>query len=131
MSLRVTEGIEALEGVTNEGQAEVGVVGLASSFCCSTHLGGRVDLRNLIDGEVLRINGAGKLGLEWSTNLAKTIPVDAAEEGMLLELSSATHVAQTVLRVADQAIELLADDQTNHITCTYPLMKCSDSALSC
>jgi len=80
MVLRVTEGIEALERVANERQAEVGIVSLAGSLCCSAHLRRRVDLRNLVDGEVLRVDGAGKLGLERSTDLTKTIPVDSAEE---------------------------------------------------
>ena len=105
--LRVTEGIEALEGVANEWQTEVGIVSLASSLCRSAHLGGRVDLRNLVDGEVLRIDGAGQLGLERRTDLAKAIPVDSAEERVLLELGGATHVAETVLRVADETKTLL------------------------
>jgi len=111
--LRVTEGIEALEGVANERQAEVGVVGLASSLSRGAHLRGCVDLRNLIDGEVLCVDGAGKLGLEGRTDLAKAIPVDAAEEWVLLEFRSATHVTKTVLRIADEtAISLATIDST-------------------
>jgi hypothetical protein len=100
--LCVTEGIEALEGVANKRQAEVGVIGLASSFSRSAHLRRRVDLRNLVDGEVLRVDGAGKLRLERRTDLAKAIPVDTAEEWVLLEFCGATHVTETVLRIADE-----------------------------
>ena len=103
-ALRITEGVEALEGVTNEGQAEVGVVGLASSLGLGTHLRRGVDLWDLVDGEVLGVDGAGKLGLEGSTNLAKTVPVDTAEEGVLLELGGTTHVAEAVLGIANEAI---------------------------
>ena len=106
--LRVTEGIEALEGVANERQAEVGVVGLTSSLSRGAHLRGCVDLRNLINGEVLRVDGAGKLRLERRTDLAKAIPVDAAEEWVLLEFCGATHVTETVLRIADEATISLA-----------------------
>lgn len=106
--LGVTEGIEALEGVTNERQAEVGVVSLASSLGRGAHLRRGVDLRDLIDGEVLRVDGAGKLGLKRRTNLAKAVPVDAAEEGVLLEFCGATHVTEAVLRIADEAIISLA-----------------------
>jgi len=107
-TLGVTEGIEALEGVTNEWQAEVGVVSLASSLGGGAHLRRGVDLRNLIDGEVLRVDGAGKLGLERRTDLAKAVPVDAAEEWVLLEFCGATHVTEAVLRIADEAKMLLA-----------------------
>jgi hypothetical protein len=116
MVLRVAEGIEALERVANERQAEVGVVSLAGSLCRGAHLGGRIDLRNLVDGEVLRVDGAGKLGLEWSTDLAKTIPIDTAEEWVLFELSGTTHVAETVLRVANEATKSLATVE--------PIMSC-------
>ena len=109
MLSRVTEGIETFERVTDEGQAEVGVVGLASSLCRGAHLRGRVDLRDLIDGEVLSVDGARKLGFEWSTDLAETIPVDSIKEGVFLKLSSATHVTKTVLGVADKTTVVLAN----------------------
>lgn len=51
-----------------------------------------VDLRDLVNGEVLRVGAAGELGLEGSTDLAETVPVDAMEEGMLLELQGAASV---------------------------------------
>lgn len=111
-TLRVTEGVEALEGVANERQAEVGVVGLAGSFCLGTHLRRGVDLRNLVDREVLGVDGAGKLGLERSTNLAETVPVDTAEEGVLFELGSAAHVTQAVLGITDEAEILLASNSS-------------------
>lgn len=104
MLSRVTEGIETFERVTDEGQAEVGVVRLARSLGGGAHLGGSVDLWDLVDREVLRVDSTGKLGLEGSADLAKTFPVDSAEEGVFLQLGSAAHVSETVLWVTDQAI---------------------------
>jgi len=103
MVLRVTEGIETFEGVADERQAEVRVVSLAGGLGRGAHLGGRVDLRDLVDREVLRVDCAGKLGLKGSADLAKAFPVDSTEEGVFLQLGGATHVAKTILRVTDEA----------------------------
>ena len=100
---RVTECIEALERVTDERQAEVGVIGLARSLGRGAHLRGCVDLRDLVDGEVLRVDSAGELGLEGSADLAKTFPVDSTKEWVLLQLLRSAHVTKTVLWVTDQA----------------------------
>jgi hypothetical protein len=100
---RVTEGIEALERVTDERQAEVGVIGLARGLGRGAHLRGCVDLRDLVDGEVLGVDCAGELGLEGSADLAKTFPVDSTKEWVLLQLLRSAHVTKTVLWVTDQA----------------------------
>ena len=104
MSSRVTEGIEALERVTDERQAEVGVIGLARGLGRGAHLRGRVDLRDLVDREVLGVDGAGELGLEGSADLAEAFLVDSAEEGVFLQLGGAAHVSEAVLWVADEAV---------------------------
>lgn len=108
-ALVVAEGIETLEGVANERQTEVGIIRLARSLGLSAHLGRGVDLRDLIDGEVLSVDAAGELGLERRADLAKTVPVDAAKERVLLQLGGTSHVAESVLRVADEAVKPLGD----------------------
>ena len=113
MTSRVTEGIEALERVTDERQTEVGVVGLARGLGRGAHLRGSIDLRDLVDREVLRVDGAGKLGLEGSADLAKTLPVDSAEEGVFLQLGGAAHVSEAVLWVTDEAVFLLVFENIN------------------
>jgi hypothetical protein len=119
-ALSVTEGIEALKGVANERQAEVRIVGLACSLCRSAHLRRCVDLGDLVNREVLSIDGTGELGLERSANLAQTIPIDAAEEVVFLQLGSTTHVAKTVLGVADEATISLVIVR-NKMSCTLTL----------
>lgn len=128
---RVTEGIETLEGVTDERQAEVGVVGLTSSLGRSAHLRRCVDLGNLVDGEVLGVDGAAELGLEGSADFTETVPVDTAEEGVFLEFLGAAHMTKAVSGLADEAVTMLAGNSAEGSGWTYPRMKCSDSGLSC
>lgn len=104
MLSRVTEGIKAFERVTDERQAEVGIISLARGLGRGAHLRGSVDLGDFVDREVLRVDSAGKLGLEGCADLAKTFPVNSTEEWVFLQLGSAAHVSKTVLWVTDQAV---------------------------
>lgn len=106
----VSERIEALERVTDERQAEVRVVALPSRLDLGAHLSRVVNLRDLVDREVLRVDSAGELGLKWCTNLAKAVPVDAVKERVLLELGRALGVAETVLWVANEAIRIISEN---------------------
>lgn len=107
----VSERIEPLEGVSDERQAEIRVIALSSSLDLSAHLGRIVDLRDLVDREVLGVYCAGELGLERRADLAEAVPVDAVEEGVLLELGRALSVAEAVLRVADEAENVVSKKQ--------------------
>lgn len=65
-------------------------------------------LRDLVDGEVLRVDGRGQLGLEGRADRAQRVPVDAAEEGVLLDLGGAAQVAEAVMGVADETVTILS-----------------------
>jgi hypothetical protein len=81
--LAASESVETLVGVANEWQTECRVVA-AQSVSLRAELSRVVDLGDFVDGKVLRIDIALKLGLKWSTDLTETVPVDAVEEGVIL-----------------------------------------------
>lgn len=74
---------------------------MTGGFGRGAHLSGVVDLRNFVDGEILCVDSAGKLGLERSTDLAQTVPVDAVKERMVFKLLCAANMAKTILVIAD------------------------------
>ena len=103
MPLRPPEGIESLVGVPDERKTHLG----SNIFSClrglSTKNGAVVILVDLVDREVLRINIRLQLGLERSTDTAQTVPLNSAEEGVLLDLIGTADAAKTVLSIADEA----------------------------
>jgi hypothetical protein len=63
----------------------------------------RVVLVNLVNREILSVDVGRQLGLKRRPNPTQRIPVDAAEEGVLLEFAGATETAEAVFGIADQA----------------------------
>jgi hypothetical protein len=102
-----SEGVEALVGVANERQAHFRAL-LARRVlhgCLGAQRCRIVRLWNLINGKVLRVNVGLQLRLKWGADLAQAVPIDAAEKGMALDLSSAKRLAaKSVLGVADEAV---------------------------
>ena len=69
-----------------------------------------VDLWDFVDREVLRIDVALKFRLERGADLAKTVPLHTVEERVLLQIFGAVNTAETVLRIADQAVSKSVTD---------------------
>jgi hypothetical protein len=65
---------------------------------------GRILLINLINREVLSIDVGLQFGFKGSTDTAKTVPGNAAEEGMLFDFVGATNTTEAVFGVANEAI---------------------------
>lgn len=127
-----TESIETLVRVADEGQAQGRLLLAHLSFRLRAQGGRVVDLRDLVDREVLSVDIALEFGLKWSTDAAKLIPVDAVEEWVILELGGARDTTQTVLRVADEAgnpVSVMNAERYNSLT--HLRMKCSASGPSC
>lgn len=100
--LGAAEGIETLVRVSDERQAHLGcqILALVRRLCpqrCRV-----VVLVDLVDREVLRVDVGMKLWLERRPNLAKAVPLHAAEERMLPNLVRTANTAQAVLVVADE-----------------------------
>lgn len=101
-TLRTPKSVETLVCVADEGKAGgILVVSRLRSLCPVSSA--VVVLVDLINGEVLSVNVGLQLRLEWCTNASQTIPRDAAEERMLLDLAGSPNAAETVVGVADQA----------------------------
>lgn len=85
------------------GQAHLGVdvVGLAGHL--RTVLRRRVYLRDVVDGEVLRVDVGRHPGLERRANEQEVLPLHAPEEGVLLDLVGAAFAAEAVVYVTDKA----------------------------
>lgn len=98
---------EASECVADEGQAHLGRLVAAATLetlALADHVA-RVLLRDLVDGEVGRVDLRRQLGLEGRADAAQRGPVDAAEERVRLDLERAACRAETVWGVADEAVE--------------------------
>ena len=102
--------VEALESVSNEGQAEFWTLlllprgsGPPSGLLSLEHRG-VISLVDLVRGEVRGIDGGCETGLEGRTDAAQAVEFDAAEEGMALDLVGTT-TTETVLSVANETME--------------------------
>jgi len=101
--LRASEGIETLVSVANERQACC--VFVVASLCGLGSISStRIVLIDLINGKVLRINVGLQLRLEWRSYAAQAMPINSAEEGMLLDFVGTTNAAEAVFGIADQAM---------------------------
>lgn len=103
-SLAASESVEALVRIADERQAERRVIA-AKGVRLRAELSRVVDLRDFVDWEVLCIDIALELGLERSADLAETIPIDAVEERVVLQLLSSTNTSEAVGRVADETTD--------------------------
>lgn len=114
------ERIKPLVCVPDEWQIHLGrqIISLGGRLCAQCRR--RIRLRNLVDGEILRIDVGLELGLKWSSDAAQSIPLHTAEESVLLDLVSATDAAKAILRFADEA------DQES-----VPSVLCGDTRTSC
>lgn len=103
LGLSGVEGIEAFVGVSQEGDIHLRhlISNLASSLC-SLEMSSSIGLVDLIDREVGGIDVGREPGLEWCTNAAKAVEVNAAEEGVSLDFIR-RDPAQAVLRVTNKA----------------------------
>ena len=70
-------------------------------------LGAGILLGDLVDGEVRNINVRSQTGLERCADLAKLLPNNTAEEGVIFDLGRttvlATFLTNTVFRIAEEA----------------------------
>lgn len=58
-----------------------------------------IRLRNLVDGEILRVDIRRQLGFKGCANAAQAVPLHAAEEGMLFDLVAAADAAEAIFGV--------------------------------
>ena len=129
---RASERVKAFVSVTNEWQAQRGVVVIHVCLGLGSQLSRVVDLWNLIDGEVLRVDVALQFRLKWRANLAKAIPIDTSEKIVSFELLRAIHSAKAVLGIANETIKRSASGEHLYLYMfTHLLIKSSASLLSC
>jgi hypothetical protein len=102
MHLGSSVGVEALVRVADERQA-CRIVVVASLCSLSPICSAGVVLVDFINGEIGSIDVRVQLWLERCPNPTQSMPVNAAEEGMLLDLASATNAAKAIVGIADQA----------------------------
>lgn len=99
--------IEPLEGVTNERQAHLGRLldNGRPSLLDRLRLEQRcvVGLVDLVRGEVCCVDVGCQAGLEGCADATQAVELDAAEEGMTLDLMGAT-ATNSVLAVADETV---------------------------
>jgi hypothetical protein len=99
--------VEPLERVPNERQAHLGALLLllvAVAGLGGAQQRGVVRLVDLVGGEVGRVDVGGQTRLERRADAPQAVKLDAAEEGVVLDLVRAA-AAEAVLRVADEAGE--------------------------
>jgi hypothetical protein len=108
--------VEPLEGIPDKRQAHLRALLLlrrtatsagAVPRLCGLEQRGVVRLVDLVGGEVGRVDVRRQARLERRADAAQAVELDAAEEGVVLELVGAA-AAEAVLRVADQAAEYLS-----------------------
>lgn len=104
-TLRPTERIKPLISIPNKRQTERGLVARGGEIRLRLRpqLRRVVDLRDLVDGEVLRVDVGLQFGLEGGADFAQPVPLHAVEEGVGFEFRGAVHAADAVLVVADEA----------------------------
>ena len=129
---RITERVEAFVGVPNKRQAQGALVArtLQARFRLRAQLRRVVDLWDLVDREVLRVDVAGQFRFEGSADFPEAVPLHAVEEGVGFQLCGALVAAEAVVVVADETGEMLASLDVG-LWITYLRMKCSASGPSC
>lgn len=99
--------IKPLESIIKPRIVQLGLTRVSTSrrFCsvASADRSGVVVLWDLVDGEVLRVDGGAELGLEGGADAAKGCPVDAAEETVLFDFCGAADGAETVVCIVDES----------------------------
>jgi hypothetical protein len=100
--LRSSVGIKPLVRVTNERQAR-SILVIAGLCGLSSVRSAVVVLVNLVNGEVLRVDVRLQLRFKWRSDPSQGMPINATEEGMLLDLAGATDAAETMFGVTNQA----------------------------
>jgi hypothetical protein len=100
--LRSSVRVETLVRVADEGQA-CSILVFARLCSLSPVRSAGVVLVDLINGEVSGVDVRVQLGLKGRPDPAQRLPVDATEEGVLLDFASATNAAEAMFRVTDQA----------------------------
>lgn len=101
------ESLETLESVANEWQAHLVVLFLLlvtlsrSRSIRSPEASRSVGLINLVDREVLCVDGRCQAWAEWRTDSTKALEVDSSEERMEFNFVGASS-SETVFRIAYQ-----------------------------
>ena len=98
------KSIKPLISIPNKRQTERTLLATSARhprLCLRPQLRRVVHLRDLVDGEVLRVDVTLQLRLEGGADLAQTLPLHAVEEGVVPQFRSAVHAAESVLGVAD------------------------------
>lgn len=98
-----SKGIETLVGIADERQADCRIVSLSRCLSLGTHLSRIVDLWDLVDGKIGRVDIGLQLGLERSADLAQRVPIYTIEERMRFQFGSSAITSKAVLWVADEA----------------------------
>lgn len=61
-----------------------------------------ISLVDFFDGKVLSVNVGLELRLKRSTDAPQTIPLHAAEEGVLFDLVGSANAAKSIVSIADE-----------------------------
>jgi hypothetical protein len=100
------ESIKPLISIPNKRQTQRALIATTRHLCLRLRpqLGRVVDLRDLVDREVLRVDIALQFWFERSANFPETIPLDAVEEGVTFDVSCTVGAAEAVGGVGDETI---------------------------
>lgn len=111
-SLAALEGIESLVGVSDEGQAHLGFLGVGHGPGLSAVDSAGVLLGDLINGEVRHVDVRAETRLEWCANATQLLPHHTTEEWVVLDLGRATMLAtlaaDTVLGITQEAAKVIS-----------------------
>jgi hypothetical protein len=99
-----SESIKPLISVPNKRQTERALVPTTRHLCLRlrAQLSGVVDLRDLVDREVLCVNVALQFGFEGGADLAEPVPLDAVEEWVTLDVCCAVGATEAVGGIGDK-----------------------------
>lgn len=103
-------GFEPLESISNEWQRHVSRVFITQSLDLLAVSGRCILLGNLVNREVADIDVGRELGLEWSANGSKVVPLDAVEKGVRFDFLGAV-----LARLPAKAVARIAEHTTDKI----------------
>jgi hypothetical protein len=87
---RAAKGVEPLVRIPNEGQAHFCAHVVSLGRRLRPQHGAGIRLRDLVNGEVLRVDVGLQARLEGCTDAPETVPLHAAEEGVLFDFVATT-----------------------------------------
>lgn len=105
--LGALKSVERLVRVSDKGQTHLGLLLFRHGASLSTVLSRGIFLRDFVDREIRDVDVGSEAWLERSSDLAKLIPDNAAEEGVAFNLVCASDLAavlaDTMFGVAEEA----------------------------